>query len=579
MPALPVLHLPFCFHTLATDEYSHCAFTGKCRRIPKMLAPLGWKTVCYANEGSDIPFAHEVVTMLNKKEFEEFYPRPDKTAFHGNHAVIGMYGWPTFNSRLIVELSKRVKPGDFILHPFGRAHEALVATFPQCHHVESGIGYSDKPFGCWRIYESQAWRHYHLGRWDHDQTVPRDEKGLNRYYSWVVPNYFDLDDWEIGNGSEDYVVYMGRITPEKGMAVIAAMIRAFAERPGKPPKFIFAGQGNFEQEVMKHVLGAPAPNESRLDIEYRGPVHGGARSELIKNARCMLMPTNFIEPFAGAGVEAMLCGTPLLGVDYGAFTETIIEGVTGFRCNTLGDWVQAIESSKHLNRQILAQITRNRYSLETCAQLYNKAFLQIADLRGAGWYTMESHRIPKLHTDHFYTDIQGWFDDGPLHREAIKSSGNPGHFVEIGCWKGRSTAFTAVEILNSGKDIVLDVVDTFEGSPEHGTVDKQALKAEFERNIKPVNKVIGAVHAMSSVEASFKYDDKSLDFVFIDGNHSYDYVMADIKAWFPKLKWGGIIGGDDYEAAWPGVMKAVNEVFGPDSIRVYGKNHWAVVKE
>lgn len=393
------MHMVACFHTLLTDEYSHCAFSGKCRRWAKMMAPLGWETIVYTNEGSIVPDAKEIVHLLNAEEFANFYPRKDKTEFHGNHAVIGERGWPAFNNRLIGELSRRVQPGDFILHPFGRAHEQLVQIFPQATHVESGIGYSDKPFGCWRIFESQAWRHYHWGRWDHDSTV-QNEKGQNRYYSWVVPNYFDLADWDFGQGLGDYVVYMGRITPEKGMTVIAAIIREFANRAAKtgelPPKFVFAGQGNFEEQVMKHVLGNPKPDEKNLNIEYVGPVHGRKRSELIGNARCMLMPTNFIEPFAGAGVEAMLCGTPLISVDYGAFTETVKEGMTGYRCNTLGDWVAAIDASKKLDRHLCATMTRAKYSLEACGQLYDTAFRQLNELRGAGWYSTESHRVPKV---------------------------------------------------------------------------------------------------------------------------------------------------------------------------------------
>ena len=391
------MHMVACFHTLLTDDYSHCAFTGKCRRWAKMMRPYGWDVKVYCNEGSvHDANAEEVIHILKADEFAQFYPRKDKTEFHGNHAVIGERGWPTFNSRLIVELAKRVQPGDIILHPFGRAHDQLVNVFPQCVHVESGIGYSDKPFGAWRIFESQAWRHYHWGRWDHDATVPRDEKGQNRYYSWVVPNYFDLADWDIGTGKGDYVVYMGRITPEKGMTVIAAIIREFAKREGSVPKFVFAGQGNFEQEVMRHVLGDPKPDENRLDIEYLGPVHGRRRSELIGNARCMLMPTTFIEPFAGSGVEAMLCGTPLISVDYGAFTETVKEGVTGYRCNTLGDWVAAIDKSKTLSRDLCAAFTRPRYSLETCGNLYDTAFRQLNELRSTGWYSPDSWRVPKV---------------------------------------------------------------------------------------------------------------------------------------------------------------------------------------
>jgi glycosyltransferase involved in cell wall biosynthesis len=394
MPDLPTFHSIGCFHTRLTDDYSHCAFTGKCRRWPKMMKPYGWKTISYCNAGSDVPDADEIVTILNDEEFDQFYPRKDKTEFHGNHAVIGERGWPDFNSRLIVELAKRVRPGDIILHHFGRAHDQLVNIFPQCAHVESGIGYSDRPFGSWRIFESQAWRHYHWGRWDHDGSVPKDEKGQNRYYSWVVPNYFDLADWQVGTGEGDYIVYMGRITPEKGMTTIAAIIREYAKRESPMPKFVFAGQGNFEQEVMRHVLGDPRPDDHRLNIEYVGPVHGRRRSELIGNARCMLMPTSFIEPFAGSGVESMMCGTPLISVDYGAFTETVLEGKTGFRCNTLGDWIAAIEASKKLDRAQVASLTRARYSLEACGRLYDTAFRQLNELRGAGWYSTESHRVP-----------------------------------------------------------------------------------------------------------------------------------------------------------------------------------------
>lgn len=386
------MHMVSCFYTVLTDDYSHCAFSGKCRRWSKMMKPFGWDTVVYTNEGSIVPDA-TVVTLLTEQEFTHFYPRKDKTELHSHHAVIGERGWPTFHKRLVSELAKRVQAGDFILHPFGRAHDQLVSLFPQCIHVESGIGYNDKPFGAWRIFESQAWRHYHWGRWDHDISVV-NEPGQNRYYSWVVPNYFDLDDWSVGTGSGDYILYMGRIVPEKGMATIGAIIREYAKRSKEvPPRFVFAGQGDFEKNVMEYVLSDPRPEDHRLNIEYVGPVHGRDRSDLIGKARCMLMPSSFIEPFAGSGVEAMICGTPLIAVDYGAFTETIIEGVSGYRCNTLGDWMHAIDASKKLDRSTVSAVTRDRYSLQACGKLYDTAFRQLTELRGAGWYSTQSYRV------------------------------------------------------------------------------------------------------------------------------------------------------------------------------------------
>ena len=66
---------------------------------------------------------------------------------------------------------------------------------------------------------------------------------------------------------------------------------------------------------------------------------------------------------------------------------------------------------------------------------------------------------------------------------------------------------------------------------------------------------------MDSIEASKKYEDNSIDFVFIDANHDYDYVKKDIEAWFPKVKTGGVIAGHDYHKHWKGVVKAVDEFF------------------
>ncbi len=385
---LPTLHVIGIFHTRLDDAHQHCAFSGKARRFPKMMRLSGYRTVMYCNEGS-VTEADEQVTMLSNEEFDTHYPRQKPEAFHGDYAKIGERGWPIFNARLIQALIDRLKPGDLICHPFGRAHQALPEIFPHIQQIETGIGYGDKPFGCWRIFESNCWRHYHWGMSDRDPAL-RDNKGMNRLYSWVVPNFFDLDEWPIGDGSGDYVAYMGRITPEKGTSTMVEIIRADA---GKT-EFIFAGQGDFDQHIWRPVIRSPNPfHGTKPRVVFLGPVTGKARAELVGRARCSLICTTFIEPFAGAGVESMLVSSPLVSVDYGAPTETVIHGVTGYRCNTLADWLTAIEKSKFLNRSTVAKVSRHRYSLKTCAKLYDAAFRQISDLSGKGWYSPDSYRV------------------------------------------------------------------------------------------------------------------------------------------------------------------------------------------
>lgn len=169
--------------------------------------------------------------------------------------------------------------------------------------------------------------------------------------------------------------------------------------------------------------------------------------------------------------------------------------------------------------------------------------------------------------EHYYQNIQGWFIYQPIYDTAVQLAGDPAHFVEIGAWRGRSTAYLAVNIINSGKNIRLDAVDTWQGSQaeevhlQDPAVINNTLYDEFLANMDPVKHVVNPIK-MTSVDASKLYQDSSLDFVLVDGSHEYQDVFDDITNWLPKLKPGCMIAGDDY--AWPGVRQAVNELL-PDA--------------
>lgn len=171
--------------------------------------------------------------------------------------------------------------------------------------------------------------------------------------------------------------------------------------------------------------------------------------------------------------------------------------------------------------------------------------------------------------EHFYQNVPGWFDYENIYAQMVAQAPTQAQFVEVGSWKGKSSAFMAVEILRSHKQIKFDCVDTWEGSPEHqaggafedADVITGTLFDEFLKNMLPVHMFYKAVR-LTSVQASQLYDNKSLDFVFLDGDHSYESVHEDIQAWLPKVKLGGFIGGHDYgpPGLFPGVAQAVHEL-------------------
>ena len=80
---------------------------------------------------------------------------------------------------------------------------------------------------------------------------------------------------------------------------------------------------------------------------------------------------------------------------------------------------------------------------------------------------------------------------------------------------------------------------------------------------------------MTTDEAAVRIDDGSVDFVFIDADHSFEAVQSDIAHWAPKVRPGGWLLGHDYNAKWPGVISAVDGVFGRQ-VSVYPGSIWAV---
>jgi hypothetical protein len=166
--------------------------------------------------------------------------------------------------------------------------------------------------------------------------------------------------------------------------------------------------------------------------------------------------------------------------------------------------------------------------------------------------------------EHFYQNIQGWFTFPHLYSYIVNNAPQNSHFVEVGVWKGTSAAFMGVEIINSGKNIKFDCIDPFiavgDEIPEH-KITHEDLKNEFINNMKSLEGHY-TLYTLPSPEVTNLYEDKSLDFVFIDGSHKYEDVVRDIKAWLPKIKPGGILSGHDYHHTWPDVVKAVGDVLG-----------------
>jgi hypothetical protein len=172
---------------------------------------------------------------------------------------------------------------------------------------------------------------------------------------------------------------------------------------------------------------------------------------------------------------------------------------------------------------------------------------------------------------HYWLDLPGpvWFSGADIYARFVAAAEGPSVAVELGAWKGRSTCFMGVEIANSGKPIAFFTVDTWGGSAgETGYEDADLAGGKlfdvFRANIGPVADVVKPIQA-DTVEAAARFADGSIDFLYIDASHTYRGVMRDLAAWFPKVRTGGTLAGDDWcneQGGELGVRHAVIDFFG-----------------
>lgn len=295
-----------------------CAYGGKVSRFVTMMRARGHDVI-----------EHTADHLDDTRTFD-----PDGVAFRRH------------NAKAITEIAR--DDDGIICLIAGRCQQAIAEALPHLKAVEFGIGYGGV-FSRYRVFESYAWMHTVLGAMAGDAHAADGSE-----FDAVIPNYYDPAEFPEGRGDGGYFLFMGRLIERKG-AQLAADV---CERLGA--ELILAGEGT--------------PPTYGTDL---GLVDHAKRAELMGGATALFAPTRYIEPFGGVVAEAMLCGTPVITSDWGAFTETVDDGITGFRCRGEEEYVEAAGFAAGLDRERVRRWALARFSLDAVAPQYEDYFERI----------------------------------------------------------------------------------------------------------------------------------------------------------------------------------------------------------
>lgn len=187
----------------------------------------------------------------------------------------------------------------------------------------------------------------------------------------TVYNGIDLSTYKFHEKPQDppYVAFLGRISPEKGTHLAIEIAKRSGWRLKMAGKVDVVDVKYFEQEIKPLIDGK--------QIEYLGEANHEQKNELIGGAVATLFPITWREPFGLVMVESMAAGTPVIAMNLGSTSEVIAHGKTGFLCQSVDEFVEAIDKAAQLNRYACREHVMNHFSVQRMTDGYEAVYQQI----------------------------------------------------------------------------------------------------------------------------------------------------------------------------------------------------------
>ena len=327
-----------------------------------LLAPIAWPTPP-PGYGPWEQIAYNIADGMRRRGLDVTLFATGDSAFAGRVASVvpaGISEDPTLNGDVygalhIGRLFERAADFDLIHNNFDwkPLTYALATTAPPL--ITTIHGFSSPPILA--AYYAGAARSFYCSISDADRDPGLDY--LATTYNGIDPTTFTFVD-----RAGDYLLFFARFHPEKG----AHLAIEIAKRAGIRLKMagIPHDEAYFREQVLPHIDGDA--------VQFLGHVRGAQRDALLGGALALVHMTTRPERFGLTLIEAMACGTPVLGAAMGSVPEIVVDGVTGFTCATTGEAVARVPQLAALSRAACRERVTSTFSTERMVDRYLDAY-------------------------------------------------------------------------------------------------------------------------------------------------------------------------------------------------------------
>ncbi len=330
--------------------------------IAQGLGKRGHKVTVFSPTGTEVHGENVTVETMNLRPLvrnqDEFTALLDNTEYLA-HDVPGLW-----DRLMVTAMYKRAEAGEFDLLYFNHPESALSAGV-QHQSVPTVYTLHDPIYDWYRelfeLYASPNQKFISIS--NNQRHDAPDLPYLATVYNGVDVKLFDYSDQP-----EDYLLFAGRITPQKGVKEAIQVAKKSNHRLLIIGPIDHGSKGYFDQYIKPEL-------DDR--ILYLGRMDQPQLVKYYQKAKAVLTPVQWEEPFGLTTIEAMACGTPVISLDRGAAPEIIVDGKTGYIVHSIAEMVEAVDRVKDIKRRDCRDHVATKFALERMVDAYEQAFLKM----------------------------------------------------------------------------------------------------------------------------------------------------------------------------------------------------------